>query len=243
MTKITDLSYFQTSLLATVGSTIEVFLQHPLNIIKNNSQYGMKTTFNIRELYRGTFLNAGSMSAITAVQFSAYSFLYNNLNINSFNASLLAGACSSVITTPFELGVIQKTKMPHLKTSEIFKLQQQKYGTKFIFRGFASCCMRESVFTSGLLYLTPLIEKKLPFGNDTQKSLYASCISGIVSGIITHPFDTIKANQQFYLYDKINYEKLFKIKNIYRGLLCRTFRLTTTFFIMNQSNKFFIQYL
>ena len=48
MSKLTDLTYFQTSLLATIGSTIEVYLQHPLNIIKNNSQYGMKQSFNIK---------------------------------------------------------------------------------------------------------------------------------------------------------------------------------------------------
>lgn len=243
MTIITDLSYFQASILATIGNTIEVYLQHPLNIIKNNSQYGLKQSFTIRELYRGIFINAGSMSFITATQFMSFSFFSNNLKTNSFTSSLLAGACSSIITTPFELGVIQKTKTPCANSYSIFKSLQSKYGNKFITRGFSVCCVRESIYTCGLLSLTPFIEKKLPGQNKTRNSLYASCISGAIAGIISHPFDTIKANQQYFLYDKINYKELFTIKNLSRGIVCRTWRIITTFFIINESNKFFIQYI
>ena len=183
------------------------------------------------------------MSFITATQFATYSFFSNNLKTNSLTSSLLAGACSSFITTPFELCVIQKTKNPYITSYAIFKSNIHKHGYKFIFRGFTNCCMRESIYTCGLLSLTPYIESKIPIDSETQKSLYASCISGIISGVVTHPFDTIKANQQYFLYDKINYKELFTIKNLNRGLLCRTWRIMTTFFIINESNKFFIQYL
>ena len=243
MSDITDISYSKASLLAIIGNTIEVYLQHPLNIIKNNSQYGLKQSFTIRELYRGIFINAGSMSFITATSFMSYSFFSNNLKTNSAVSSLLAGACSSVITTPFELCVIQKTKNPCVNSYSIFKSLQLKYGNKFIARGFSACCVRESIFTCGLLSLTPFIENKLPGQDKTRNSLYASCISGAVAGIVSHPFDTIKANQQFHLYDKINYKELFTIKKLSRGLLCRTWRIITTFFIINESNKFFIQYM
>ena len=243
MTKITDLTYFQASILATIGNTIEVYLQHPLNIIKNNLQYGLKQQYTFRELYRGIFINAGSMSFITATQFIGYSFFSNKLKTNSFTSSLLAGACSSLITTPFELCVIQKTKNPCVNSYSIFQSLQLQYGNKFIARGFLSCCARESIYTCGLLSLTPFIEKKLPGQNKTRNSLYASCISGSIAGIISHPFDTIKANQQYYLYDKINYKELFTIKSLSRGIVCRTWRIITTFFIINESNKFFIQYM
>ena len=242
MTKITDLTYFQASILATIGNTIEVYLQHPLNIIKNNSQYGMKQQYTFRELYRGIFINAGSMSFITATQFMSYSFFSNNLKTNSFTSSLLAGACSSLITTPFELCVIQKTKNPNQSGYSIFKSLQLQYGNKFITRGFLACSARESIYTCGLLAFTPFIEKKLPIQNETQKSLYASCISGSIAGVASHPFDTIKANQQYH-YDKINYKELFTIKSLSRGIVCRTWRIISTFFIINESNKFFIQYM
>ena len=46
MSEITELSYSKTSLFATVGSTLEVFLQHPLVVIKNSIQCNRQVTFN-----------------------------------------------------------------------------------------------------------------------------------------------------------------------------------------------------
>lgn len=241
MSEITDLSYSKTALLATVGSTLEVFLQHPLVVIKNSIQCDREISFNPTKLYKGIFINAGSMSVITAVQFSGYSFFYNNLNTCSLSSALLAGACSSVIASPFELAVVQRNKHFHSNSSSLFKMLYNNHGTKFLSKGLLSCCMRESIFTTGLLSFGPFIESKLD--NTTHKSLYASTISGIVSGVASHPFDTIKANQQFKLYDTINYQKLLTVRNLYKGLLLRTVRITAAFFIINETNKHLCKFL
>ena len=124
MTDLSKLTPFQNTVLASIGSTIEVFLQHPLNIIKNSIQYEKPVVLN-RLLYKGIFLNAGSMSLITAIQFSSFAS-YNKILNNSLASSLLAGATSALVTSPFEMMIIQRCIHNNLTTTQMIKHNLQR---------------------------------------------------------------------------------------------------------------------
>ena len=248
MSNISQLSLTQNIILGSIGSTIEVFLQHPLSIIKNTKQYNKPIIFNHRFLYKGVFLSASSASLITSVQYASYAKFYQLFNKNMSNncsstlASIMGGISISLFITPFEMGVIQKSKNYKLTTKEIFRKNLNVYGSKFLYRGFLNTCGREIIYVFGFLGLTPYIEQKLNYEIKSINSLIATTSSGILSSIISHPFDTIKTVQQYKMYNPIQYNK-FTLNNLFTGCFYRTLRNCTCYFILNETNKFFIKYI
>ena len=249
MVDLSKLTSLQNITLAGIGSTLEVFLQHPLSVVKNSKQYNVPIKMNLRFLYRGVFLSAGSASLITAVQFASYAKyhqFFNNHLSHKYNlavSSLLGGVTISFFVTPFEMGVIQKCKHSGLSTSQIIKNNIGSIGHKFIYRGLLNTCVRDSMYVFGFLGLTPFIESKMNTGIKTVDSIVASTTSGIFSSVLSHPFDTFKTNQQYHMCNKINYKELFTIKKMFSGCFFRTARNCSCFFILNESNKFFINYI
>ena len=249
MSNISQTTPFQNMLLGSIGATIECGLQHPLSIIKNSKQNNVPIKFNPRFLYRGLFIGGSSASVFTTLQFVSYSQTYklfeNKLsnNYNSLVSSIISGTFISFLIAPIETSIIQKCKYDNMNLNTIMKNNFNKYGYKFFCRGLTNTIMRESLFSIGLLSFTPYLEKKINTGNNVLNSICASTLSGVSSSILSHPFDTIKTKQQYHMYEKINYKEMFTIQKLFKGCFFRTFRNSTAFFILNESNKFFINYV
>ena len=110
-------------------------------------------------------------------------------------------------------------------------LMQEHGFIKFYSRGLFHCMMRESIYTMGMLSLTPYIERKYDIN-----VLNASIVSGIISGTLSHPFDTIKTRQQFDFNNN-------KYRNLFGGYVPRLWRIIGTYFIINESNKMFYKFV
>jgi hypothetical protein len=241
MYDLSSLSTSQNILLASIGSTIEALSLHPTTVIKNNIQSGRKISFQPKKLYTGLSLGATCGILATSIQYASFSKVQKYIN-NTFASSIISGCITSMFVSPIEMGIVLKNKHFFANYSYIFKLYKNRRGLNFLTCGFLSTCSRESFYAFGLFFSTPLLEKYLNIENNTIKSITASVLSGIVSTTLSHPFDTIKTIQQFHICDKYDYKQL-NIKKLYAGVSMRMFRNCSCFFILNESNKFFIHYI
>ena len=114
------LSEFEAMMVGAIGGTIETSLQMPLITWKICVQEGRAYPTSIREWYRGVFINASSLSPITAVQCFANQLFQSILlsfgdrklsEIEQLSCSAGAGAVSAFIYGPVDLLVIQQQSM------------------------------------------------------------------------------------------------------------------------------------
>ena len=74
---IKDLSSEKVILLSLIGNSLEVTLQHPLNVLKNHKQTNpYKFHYKYRNLYRGYSFNLYSINCISLIQYYGYHTLY-----------------------------------------------------------------------------------------------------------------------------------------------------------------------
>ena len=98
-----------------------------------------------------------------------------------------------------------------------------------------NCLLREGIYTSCLLTMTPMLEKKIKEKEIKYGNIISPILSGGISTLLSHPFDTMKSIQQKNNKNNVKFECNLK------GFGYRSFRMITTFFILNETNKFFIK--
>jgi hypothetical protein len=227
---IKDLNTKNVILLSLVGNSIEVTLQHPLNTLKNHKQSKhCKFQYNFANLYRGYFFNFYSLNIVSLFQYYGYNYLYKKTK-NDMMSSLGTGLLSGLIASPAEYYIINKKH-----TETLLECVQRKKITKIYKYGFFSCLMREGIYTASLFTITPMLEKKLKEKEIKFGCIISPILSGSIASFFSHPFDTRKTIQQ-----KNNNNKL-KLKCDYKGFGYRTSRMISTFFILNEVNKFFMK--
>lgn len=227
---IKDLNSNKVILLSLIGNSLEVTLQHPLNVLKNHKQTNQyKFHYNFHNLYRGYNFNLYSLNCISLIQYYGYNYLYKETQ-NDVLSSLSAGLLSGLIASPAEYYIINKKS----KETLIESIQRKRI-TNIYKYGLTNCLLREGIYTSCLLTMTPILEKKIKEEEIKYGNIISPILSGGISSLLSHPFDTIKTIQQKNDNNDIKFECNFK------GLAYRTLRIITTFFILNETNKFFIK--
>jgi hypothetical protein len=227
---IKDLNTNKVILLSLIGNTIEVSLQHPLNVLKNHNQSKKcKFQYNFKNLYRGYNFNLYSLNLISIIQYYGYNYLYKYTK-NDLMSSLGSGLFSGLIASPAEYYILNKRHNETLLQS----VQRNKI-TKIYKYGFFSCLIREGIYTSCLLTITPILEEKIKEREIKYGNIISPILSGGISSFLSHPFDTRKTIQQKYSNNNI------KFKCDYKGFGYRSLRIISTFFILNETNKFFIK--
>jgi len=222
---IKDLSSHKVVFLSLIGNSLEVTLQHPLNVLKNHKQTNIcQFHYNFRNLYRGYSFNLYSLNCISLIQYYGYHYLYKETK-NDIFSSLSSGLLSGLIASPAEFYIINKKS----KETLIECIQRNRI-TKIYKYGFMNCLLREGIYTSCLLTMTPILEKKIKYGN-----IISPILSGLTATFLSHPFDSMKSRQQKNNNNNIKFECNLK------GFGYRSFRMITTFFILNETNKFFIK--
>jgi len=255
----TELSSFHNGLMGVFGSTVEVFIQHPLLTYKNSIQSNYKIDLNFRSIYKGVGINALTMGPLTAVQFAGFGILYNHYKKNnifesdttcSMISSTISGALSGLIAGPTELMIVQQQKF-NKGFFESYMNIKKNYGYCYFSKGLLSCIVRESVYVLGFCTLTPFFERKLVNTlpemykeKSVKTSLTASIISGLIAGGISHPFDTIKTYSQSHIDTNSmqltrNIIKKKGISFVYKGIAPRSLRIVGTFFIINECQKIY----
>ena len=114
-----------------------------------------------------------------------------------------------------------------------------------LMRGLLPCIVRDSLYTCGLLGVTPYTQSYLMEKGYSQSSagVYASVLGGCSAAFFSHPADMVKICMQADLQqerfttfsrtiDKLVREKGFK--SLFRGLLWRSINIIGTVFIANE---------
>jgi hypothetical protein len=127
--------------------------------------------------------------SVTAVQFAVFAALDGTLD--PISAGLAAGATGAVIASPFEMIMIrQQSERLSLSTAVRRSLVQP-------FRGYSMMACRDGTFTAGYKGLAPIVTKWMSglesYDDASSKErVLGSVTAGLVVGVISHPFDTIK---------------------------------------------------
>jgi len=263
------LTEFESLLVGAIGGTLETSIQMPLITWKICVQEGRSYPKHIREWYRGVFINASSLSPITAVQCYANTIFQNLIRFNDRHRALndseqmvcsaAAGSVSALIYCPVDLLVIQQQKMKASLSHALNQIRKQ-YGTLRVYRGFFATIGRESIYTMGYLGIAPTVNQHLSkstFQNSYFKHhpvtcyLVASMCGGTIAALVTHPIDTAKTCVQSDLVKDKYPTALYTIKHLYKkggisvlfkGVIPRTLRLCGACFVISQVREAMIRF-
>jgi len=263
------LTEFESLLVGAIGGTIETSIQMPLITWKICVQEGRSFPKNIREWYRGVFINASSLSPITALQCYANSIFQNMVLIGDPTRSLndaeqmacsaAAGAVSALIYGPVDLLVIQQQKLKE-SLSHTFEKIRKDYGFLRVYRGFFATIGRESIYTMGYLGIAPVVNGRLSkssfnksyFGHHPVTcSVVSAMCGGTIAALLTHPIDTAKTCVQSDLVKDKYPTAIYTIKHLYekggisvlfKGVVPRTLRLCGACFVISQVREAMIRF-
>lgn len=260
------LSEFEALLVGAIGGTIETSLQMPLITWKICVQEGRPYPTVMREWYRGVFINASSLSPITAVQCYANQLLQTILltmatkdarlsELQQLGCSAGAGAISALIYGPVDLMVIQQQKFV-ASLSDTFNIIRNQYGALRVYRGLVSCMVRESIYTMGYLGVAPVIQDRLTASqgewgdyfreNKITTSIASAIMGGSFAAVLTHPVDTAKTCVQSDLegakYPNAMWtgKHLFQtggLPVLFKGVIPRTLRLCGACFVLTNTRQ------
>lgn len=190
--------------------TTDVTLLQSTNYWKNAVQQGLPFTLNPTVLYRGYFANVANNAGCLAAQFGLNG-VFRKLITGGSNRPLsdtemiaggiFAGALSGVICGPIELVMIQQQR----KGGGLMgtTMDMMKGGPRTFFRGTLAMCAREGIYCGGFMGAMPVLRGAIQrnFSDSVGKTedsarFAAAMIAGPVSGILSHPPDTLKTCMQ-----------------------------------------------
>jgi len=122
----------------------------------------------------------------------------------TFAAALFSGAVAGVVTatlsTPFDYVKIQAQIRGAAPLDVLGAALREPRPLAVLFRGHASNCLREGVFTAVYLGSYDVARAHLVVAGDARPPLYAvaaaSAASGALAWVANYPFDTVKSVQQ-----------------------------------------------
>ena len=200
---LTALSPLENVGLGVAAGTIEVCILQPMLYCKNAAQQGLPFTVNPAILYRGLTMSVVNMSILTGLQFPLTGIVSKTItrgedrkleSSEQISAGFIGGALSGFVCAPMELVMIQQQRNGGSLFFQAGRVVND-YGMTSLFRGLATSCGREGLFTAGYLGAAPVLAAKLKesFGVDGKLgSFMGACCAGIVAATLSHPLDTVK---------------------------------------------------
>jgi Mitochondrial carrier protein len=183
------LTVWNSGVIGVAAGVAEVLVQHPTVAWKNALQQGRALPRTPVELYRGVGANAIANGSVTAIQFAVFAALDGTLD--PVSAGLTAGAVGAVVASPFEMIMIRQ------QADKVSMSNAVKRCLHHPFRGYGMMACRDATFTAGYKGLAPSVTKWMS-GQATyedassRERVLGSLMAGVVVGVISHPFDTIK---------------------------------------------------
>ncbi|KAL2653201.1 hypothetical protein R1flu_021329 [Riccia fluitans] len=248
-----DLNSVESGAVGALSGVIEVLLQQPSVSIKNAIQDRKPISMNPRVLYRGLFVNAGSIAPVSAIQFGVNAFLEGSLSNSPtpLQKGMIAGAAGMVsgfASSPAELVMIQQQRTG-LSLLKQIQMISKKFGPLAFFRGLPPTVVREGFFTAAYLGANPVLQEKFHAAESLRaqpamSTVLAAVVSGSTATFVTHPFDTVKTRMQANLgpqeYRSVTStaKTLFKeggVRAFYCGLLPRLQRIVCAVFILGEA--------
>mmetsp|Transcript_13494 Transcript_13494/g.40176 ORF Transcript_13494/g.40176 Transcript_13494/m.40176 type:complete len:276 (+) Transcript_13494:181-1008(+) len=201
---ILKMSPMENAITGMSAGVIEVVLLQPILYWKNATQQGLPLGFtNPRLWYRGLSTSVVNMATLTGLQFPLTSSVANVFtggvdrplgDGEKIGAAFCGGFLSGLACGPFEFTMIQQQRFGGSIVGTPARLIST-FGVSSMSRGLGVSCIREGVFTGGVLGLCPVIVGKLKaqgYG-DAEAKAAGSIGAGVCAATISHPVDTVKS--------------------------------------------------
>lgn len=252
---------------------VEGVILQPTLYWKNARAQKLPFTLNPRLLYRGTAASIFNEMQMMGVQFGLtgwFEKLFDSstgvahdsaaastsLDTNTFVSACLGGMFSAVFSSPIELIMIQQQKHggTFLRTP-VHVIKQHGIFSHGIFRGVTAAASRDTIYTCGMLGVTPRLQSYLQDKyelSQSSASFYASMIGGVAAAVPSHPFDVIKTcmqgdlSQASYTSFTGTLKKLLSeggLPRLFNGVFWRTVNITATVYIANECRNFLTPYI
>jgi len=205
-------------------------------------------------MYRGVFVQAGSVAPLTAMQMVVNGIFENLLTKGArgvtdgeaMGCALAAGATSAVLYGPVDLTSIHQQKLG-LSPLATIKTLVQEHGALILWRGVIPTAVREAIYTGGYLGIAPFFTKSLMSQKGWEEAYFSSAVlgslgAGIIANMASQPVDTAKTVVQADLTGTTYtgmMQALGKLKSsegimgLYRGGVARTLRTSGAFFVVS----------
>jgi len=163
--------------------------------------------------------------------------------LNQLTCSYIAGWCSAIASTPIEATQV----VQQVKGGSYSQLAKRLYGITptRIFTGFPATGCRDSIYSFFLQTVRQNINDSVNHyvNHAPTTTLLGGCLTGVLCGLMTQPFDTIKTEQQALALNKIKppnmlqmgkkiIERKAGIYGLWRGGLPRSTKLAIGFPMM-----------
>lgn len=191
--------YLNLAIGVTIGVT-EAYANHPLWTLKTLIQQKKPLTLSWRVLYRGVASHAASSIPLDTIQTTASRIFYEHpyfKSIPNVRRRLLGGCFGgcfgALISSPAEM-IMTRQLDKGISVQNACKDLWSEGRVKRFYAGIGSTLVRDSLFCCGFFSGVPILRDR--FERQGFHTGLASVIGGIFSGIITaiisQPFDTIK---------------------------------------------------
>lgn len=164
---------------------------------------------NPRIIYRGLAAALSSGIGQTGLQFMFTGYVKRVVvgedidrplsSTEEISSALLGGALSAFYTTPVELTMVQQQNFGGSMPGTTVHIMKTYGVWRGLSRGFMATAARDSLYTAGLLGITPVLQAKLVKDFNVGPStagMAASCIAGVVAGGVSCPLDAAKTCMQ-----------------------------------------------
>jgi solute carrier family 25 (mitochondrial carnitine/acylcarnitine transporter), member 20/29 len=245
--KLTDGQNFS---LGVVAAFIEGILLQPTLYWKNAKAQKLPFSIDPRIVYRGTAASIYNEMQMMGLQFGLTG-LFKRFNtqelgrVGDYLSAFFGGSVSAIFASPVELVMIQQQREGGSILATIQRIASS-HGTLMLFRGVAPAMVRDALYVSGFLGVTPLLQDYLMTHQKMQAleaGLCASLFGGIVAAVPSHPLDVIKTCMQGDL-AKVKYTSMTStakalmreggLRRIFSGCFWRSFNIVATVYIANE---------
>jgi hypothetical protein len=187
----------------------------PFWTMKTRMQCGYQFSISPKILYKGFGPAVSSITLMSVSQVfcttTAHRLFYSAPSTNSTEAThsdlnstqrifsaLTGGAASTIISNPVGVVITQQHKHPNSTFNDTAIHLTKKYGISRFYISFACNSVINSSFTFGFFAAYPILKTsfKSIFPNEIVSTTAASLCTGLLSGIISQPFDTVKTLQE-----------------------------------------------
>ncbi len=196
---------FESIVIGSVATAIEVIVNHPLWTLKTRAQCGSGFTINPQILYRGVVANMISMAPITSIQMGVDRGIQNVFfdgsmkpsNYQQIASAFVAGVASATVGCPTEMIMTQQSKLGGNFFAVGSHLIKQS-GWRCLSTGFFNIAMRDGIFTVGYTVTSPYLKSKIkPYcRNDFEASVISGIGAGVPAAMASQANDTLKTIQQ-----------------------------------------------
>ena len=231
--------------IGVLAAFLEGIILQPTLFWKNAKAQHIPFTMNPRVIYRGTAASLYNEMQMMGLQFGLTGLFQRFNGLGEYGAAMMGGAAAATFASPVELVMIQQQKFGGSVINTSRRVVSE-FGVQGIFRGLAPAMMRDALYVSGFLGITPLSQNYLMNEHGmsaVESGFWASMLGGVAAAVPSHPLDLVKTCMQGDLqretYRSMNqsFQVLWKqgrVRRLFSGCFWRSFNIIATVYIANE---------